>query len=181
MRPARVGQSADMLICMHPLRRGWCQIWSSTCSVVLFTAMVYRRPAPSFRCWLPSAWTDFFLLLAWTDLPLLCGPSLLILLSTVFVWLIWDKDLLGPSFICHIHFSSIKKKNHILHLPTWETLFFDMQFSPTVEWQDDQSHPLGQGQMIQKLLFSNLGQPVSIILYVSANLDYGWSTSLSQW
>ena len=49
--PPGIGQSAGTLICMHPLGRGWRQIRASACSVAvaLFTAMVYRRPVPSFR------------------------------------------------------------------------------------------------------------------------------------
>ena len=55
MCPPGFGQSAGTLICMQLLRRVWCQILSSTCSVVLFTVMVYWRPAPSFRRWLPTS------------------------------------------------------------------------------------------------------------------------------
>ena len=47
--PPGIGQSAGTLICMHPLGRGWRQIWASACAVVLF------RPAPSFRRWLPTS------------------------------------------------------------------------------------------------------------------------------
>jgi hypothetical protein len=36
MFPPGIGQSAGTLICMHLLRRGWCQIWASTSAVVLF-------------------------------------------------------------------------------------------------------------------------------------------------
>jgi hypothetical protein len=54
MCPPGIGQSAGTLICMHPLGRSWCQIRASACAVVLFTAMVYRRLAPSFRHWLPT-------------------------------------------------------------------------------------------------------------------------------
>ena len=50
--PPGIGQSAGTLICMHPLRRGWRQIRASACAVVLFTATVYRKLAPSFRPWL---------------------------------------------------------------------------------------------------------------------------------
>jgi hypothetical protein len=38
MCPPGIGQSAGTLICMHPLGRGWLQIWASACTVVLFTA-----------------------------------------------------------------------------------------------------------------------------------------------
>jgi hypothetical protein len=55
MCPPRIGQSAGTLICMHLLRRGWRQIRASACAEVLFTAMVYRRPAPSFRRRLPTS------------------------------------------------------------------------------------------------------------------------------
>jgi hypothetical protein len=56
MCPPGIGQSACTLICMHPLRRGWRQIRASSCSVALFTEteMVYWRPEPSFRHWLPT-------------------------------------------------------------------------------------------------------------------------------
>lgn len=55
--PPGVGLSAGTLIYMHPLRRGWRQIRASACAValLLFTATVYQRPAPSFRCWLPTS------------------------------------------------------------------------------------------------------------------------------
>jgi uncharacterized coiled-coil protein SlyX len=33
MCPPGIGQSAGTLICMHPLRRGWCQIRASACAV----------------------------------------------------------------------------------------------------------------------------------------------------
>jgi hypothetical protein len=49
MCPPGIGQSAGTLICMHLLGRGWRQIRASACTVVLFTATVYWRPAPSFR------------------------------------------------------------------------------------------------------------------------------------
>jgi hypothetical protein len=49
MCPPGIGQSASTLIYMHPLERGWRQIQASACAVALFTVMVYRRPAPSFR------------------------------------------------------------------------------------------------------------------------------------
>jgi hypothetical protein len=49
MRPPGIGQSAGTLICMHPLGRGWRQIRASACTVLSFTEMGYRRPAPSFR------------------------------------------------------------------------------------------------------------------------------------
>ena len=52
--PPGIGQSAGTLICMHPLRKGWRQILTSACSVVLFKAKVYRKPAPSFRRQLPT-------------------------------------------------------------------------------------------------------------------------------
>jgi hypothetical protein len=55
MCPPGIGQSGGTLICMHLLRRGWRQIRASACAVALFTAMVYWRPAPSFRC--PAAYT----------------------------------------------------------------------------------------------------------------------------
>ena len=56
MCPPGISQSACTLICMHPLRRGWRQIRASSCSVALFTEteMVYWRPEPSFRHWLPT-------------------------------------------------------------------------------------------------------------------------------
>lgn len=52
--PPGIGQSAGTLICMHPLGRGWCQIRVSACAVVLFTVLVYWKPAPSFRHRLPT-------------------------------------------------------------------------------------------------------------------------------
>lgn len=52
--PPGIGQSAGTLICMHLLGRGWSQILASAYAVVLFMATVYRKPAPSFRCWLPT-------------------------------------------------------------------------------------------------------------------------------
>ena len=45
MCPPGIVQSARTLICMHPLGRGWRQIWASACAVTLFMATVYRRPA----------------------------------------------------------------------------------------------------------------------------------------
>ena len=54
MCPPGIGQSAGTLICMHPLGRGWRQIRASACAVILFTVTVYGRPAPSFRCQLPT-------------------------------------------------------------------------------------------------------------------------------
>jgi hypothetical protein len=54
MCPPGIGQSAGTLICMQLLRRGWHQIRASACAVVLFTAKVYRRLAPSFRRQLPT-------------------------------------------------------------------------------------------------------------------------------
>jgi hypothetical protein len=56
MCPPGIGQSAGTLICMYPLGRGWCQIRARACTVVLLTAMVYWRPAPSFRRQLPTVW-----------------------------------------------------------------------------------------------------------------------------
>ena len=62
--PPGIGQSAGTLICMHPLGRGWHQIRASACAVVLFTATVYQKQVPSFRCWLPThapvAWWSIF-------------------------------------------------------------------------------------------------------------------------
>lgn len=59
--PPGIGQSAGTLICMHPLRRGWRQIRASACAVVLFTATVYRKLAPSFRPWLLTTCEHRFL------------------------------------------------------------------------------------------------------------------------
>jgi hypothetical protein len=58
MCPPGIGQSAGTLICMHLLRRGWRQIRAGAWAVALFTASVYRRPAPSFRCQLPTVWSS---------------------------------------------------------------------------------------------------------------------------
>jgi hypothetical protein len=74
MCPPGIGQSACTLICMHPLGRDWCQIRASTCAVALFTAKVYRRPAPSFRC--PAACLCFS-----ASLPLCLSASLPLCLS----------------------------------------------------------------------------------------------------
>jgi hypothetical protein len=41
MCPPGIGQSASTLICMHPLGRGWHQIWASACAVA-----VYRDGVP---------------------------------------------------------------------------------------------------------------------------------------
>jgi hypothetical protein len=40
-------------ISMHPIGRGWHQVVTRAGAVRLFMAMVYQKPVPSFRHWLP--------------------------------------------------------------------------------------------------------------------------------
>jgi len=74
--PPGIGQSAGTLICMHPLRRGWRQIRASACAVVLFTAMVYLKPVPSFRRQLPTSCLFCLIIWCWTRSGQVCPSAM---------------------------------------------------------------------------------------------------------